>query len=748
MDLALASEPLVPLVTEFDTNDTIHSDHIPILIKLKINNRYDNSNEYKTIRKFNPTLFAFHAAREAPRLLNMDLNTNENITESINALTCSIKQSIDSATTVVTIPNNPNGALILPKHLVDLIKTKRLMRKKYKKTRIESYNKCYNHLAEVIKKRIQKHKQEKWQKYCSDLNSHQISDSNLWKKLKNIDSSEKQANKAVKLFDPVKNEIVNDPRKICDMFADNLQVTFTPEYNDEFDNEFKEIVEESQYHLFQDNQVPVKLIEPSEVKEIIKDIRGRGAPGPDNISNKCLKILPVSYIYFLTAIFNACLLNSFAPECWKTATVKMIPKPMKDLKNVTNYRPISLLNTLSKILERCIQNRLLEWINKENVISKFQSGFVKKRQTRDHLIRLTQSGLSAFNRDQKMGAIFVDIEKAFDKVWHAGLTYKLNQLKIPNYLGLWIRSYLTNRNFYIKHENLTSTTRPIQTGVPQGSVLGPILFNLFFNDVSAIDTNVNQALFADDISVWSISKHIKVINLRLQSYLDQLEKWMNKWRTKVSSTKTTCCLFQKSGKFNNNSIELTYKGTKIKNERNPKFLGVILDPGLNFREYALDIKNRALRRLNILRSIKGKDWGASSKILMATYKSFIRSLFDYAPFAIITMTESNYLIIERLQRAAARIITYWPIKTNTKIIYERLKLSDVKSRSYKLIDSYLKKSFTSNQIIVDLVSEYNTAFELDEEAHSKTKPRSTIFGLIKRVSSLFSSGLFTRENSK
>ena len=120
----------------------------------------------------------------------------------------------------------------------------------------------------------------------------------------------------------------------------------------------------------------------------------------------------------------------------------MIPKPKKDHKNPDNYRPISLLNTLSKLFERVILNRLDEWIMKNNLISNVQSGFRRHRQTKDHLLRIIQTCQSSFNKNQKVGAVFIDIEKAFDSVWHSGLLFKLDKQKIPPYLGKLLSSYL------------------------------------------------------------------------------------------------------------------------------------------------------------------------------------------------------------------------------------------------------------------------------------------------------------------
>ena len=127
----------------------------------------------------------------------------------------------------------------------------------------------------------------------------------------------------------------------------------------------------------------------------------------------------------MTDLANGSMRLSHIPTIWKKAHVSMIHKPMKNPKLALSYRPISLLNTLSKILERVIYSRLIEWCNINNIISDFQSGFTNGRQTKDHIFRLIQDSQQCFNRNLSVGAVFIDIEKAFDRVWHKALIFKL-----------------------------------------------------------------------------------------------------------------------------------------------------------------------------------------------------------------------------------------------------------------------------------------------------------------------------------
>ena len=212
---------------------------------------------------------------------------------------------------------------------------------------------------------------------------------------------------------------------------------------------------------------------------------------------------------------------------------------------------------------------------KSGLLANVQSGFRSGCQTKDHILRILQAGAVAFNKEQYLGALFVDIEKAFEKVCHEGLLYKLDQHGIPNYLGHWISNYLSERQFRVRNNGALLNPRQIETGVPQGSVLGTILFLIFFNDIVKKEkkpAEPEMALFADDLGAWVASRSLKVIQIRLQLIIDHIEKWMSTWRSKTSTSKTVYTIFNKGRQF-------THLKTKLKN--GPE----MIEPEKNFRPW-------------------------------------------------------------------------------------------------------------------------------------------------------------------
>ena len=201
----------------------------------------------------------------------------------------------------------------------------------------------------------------------------------------------------------------------------------------------------------------------------------------------------------------------------------------------------------------------------------------------------------------------------------------------------------------------------IETGVPQGSVLGPILFNIFFNDIGEIKEDKTElGMFAVDVITWARHHQNKFIQEKLQTNLINIQKWSSKWRLKISATKTTFNIFNFRNVNINNQISLIYNNNPIKGDPIPKFLGMTLDPGLRLNKHIETVTQRAQRRINTLKRIKGRGWGAKPKLIVATFKTLIRSIMEYAPFIPSIIAPSKLAKLESIQRRAVKIALGWP----------------------------------------------------------------------------------------
>lgn len=217
----------------------------------------------------------------------------------------------------------------------------------------------------------------------------------------------------------------------------------------------------------------VKLTTPKEITRLLKKFKNNKAPGEDKITYLLLKRLPKKGIIFLTKILNKIMLLRNCPDVWKIAKVVVLLKPNKNPTLPSSYRPISLLPHLSKLVEKVINKRLLRFMKRNNILMAEQFGFRRGHNTQMQLARLVNHITREFNNKKHTGAIFLDIEKAFDTSWHMGIIYKLISYKFPRYLIFLIVSCLKNRKMYVFNNNVKSRIVSVVAGVPQGSVLGP-----------------------------------------------------------------------------------------------------------------------------------------------------------------------------------------------------------------------------------------------------------------------------------
>ena len=204
------------------------------------------------------------------------------------------------------------------------------------------------------------------------------------------------------------------------------------------------------------------------------------------------------------------------------------------------------------------------------------------------------------------------------------------------------------------------------------------------------------------------------------------------WRSKISTSKTVYTIFNKGRQFNKLKIKLKYGNDFIEAEKNFKFLGLTLDPGLTLKKHAQVTAERASRRLNILKRLRGKNWGISPKLIITSYKTLIRPIIEYPPFAFLEMAKCNQNKLNTIQNQAIRIATQWPPKTSAKAMNQKVGLEPLSERAAKLTDKYICKSFVSNQLINETIERYKKSALLDDGSHSKSKPRTTILGKMKK----------------
>ena len=258
-----------------------------------------------------------------------------------------------------------------------------------------------------------------------------------------------------------------------------------------------------------------------EIENVIQTLNPRKAIGPNSIPTDILHPLKTEISYPLSVIFNISLRTGTHPELLKTAKILPIYKKGSQL-STNNYKPISLLSNLNKLLEKLMFNRIYNFLEKNNIIYKLQFGFRKKHSTNHALTDVTENIRKALGNGKLACGIFIDLQKAFDTVNHNILINKLNHYGIRGVANNWYKSYLTNRTQYVSIQGHDSETEQIKHGVPQGSVLGPLLFLLYINDLHAAIKYGIVYHFADDTNLLNINSSPKQLQKHLNIDLKQL----------------------------------------------------------------------------------------------------------------------------------------------------------------------------------------------------------------------------------
>ncbi len=352
----------------------------------------------------------------------------------------------------------------------------------------------------------------------------------------------------------------------------------------------------------------------SEIYDLLKSIDPSKATGPDGVNPRLLKEADVYIVPFLTKLINLSLSTGKVPHCWKLAHV--IPLFKKGEADTNNYRPVSLLSCVSKLLERIVFKYVFNHLRSIEFLSCHQSGFQPGDSTVHQLAYLYHMFCDALDRKKDVHIVFCDISKAFDRVWHKGLLYKIRKAGIRGILYHWFANYLDSRYQQVLIRGQKSEIGYIKAGVPQGSVLGPLLFLIYINDLTEI-VDCNIKLFADDTSLYIEVDNPNVATQSLNTNLTSICNWAESWLVKFSPSKTklmTCS-------FKNVSYTMPrFNNVELDSVKSHKHLGLVLTHDLSWSPHIQSIIKNVSPMIDVLKKLK---YNIDRKSLETIYFSFI-----------------------------------------------------------------------------------------------------------------------------
>lgn len=582
----------------------------------------------------------------------------------------------------------------LPTDIKRLIEYKRRLRRTWQTTRLPSDKNRLNRVTKQLQRQLQTYKNTSIKKYLEELSPTENTDYSLWKATRKIKQPKER-------IPPIRTESGNWARsdlEKCNEFASHFSNIFQP-----FPAEISEIEEAEIYsYLEKPHQMdlPMKLFKISEVSKAIQDLNPKKSPGYDLITGQVLKQLNNQIIRHITQIFNAILRLEVFPDSWKVAQIILIQKPGKPAEELTSYRPISLLPIISKLFEKLFLNRFQPILERNMLIPTHQFGFRNQHSTIEQVHRVADVIRTDLESKRYCSAAFLDITQAFDKVWHTGLLYKLKQ-RIPPQFYQIIKSYMDNRFFQIKLGESISNLHPITSGVPQGSVLGPVLYVLFTSDLPTTNYTTT-ATFADDTVILASHSDATEASNRLQRGLNEIQTWQKKWRLKTNETKSTHVTFTMRRAT---CPPVTFNNNQLPQSEDAKYLGMHLDRRLTWRKHIWTKRKQLRLKYNKLHWLLGRKSQLSLENKILIYKTILKPIWTYGIQLWGSASTSNIEILQRFQSKTLRSITNAPWFVSNKIIHNDLNIETIKSEISAYSERYQNRlSCHPNELAVNLLN--------------------------------------------
>ena len=481
----------------------------------------------------------------------------------------------------------------------------------------------------------------------------------------------------------------------------------------------------SQYRRYMKNKVTESfflqpIIERNVEKQISK-LKINKSSGPDNISNKIIKACSTCFLTPLTMIYNSAFISGMYPTSWKQAKVIAMYKKGSH-SDPNNYRPISLLSSFGKILERLIYDQMMSFIKKHSILFVYQYGFRQKHSTTLALVDIIDKIKNNLDENKFGIGIFLDVKKAFDTVNHEILFDKLEFYGFRGHSLSLLKSYLTGRTQFCTVNGKNSESLPIRCGVPQGSVLGPLLFILYVNDIQHCINKEYIKLFADDTGIFIFNHDLNLLLSEASNNMKKIDAWFSANKLALSLEKTNFLLFHGKNKKNPEHItQILFDQKSIPRISNTKYIGLIIDENLTWELHVNDILKKLYKFFGIfynLRDFINKD------LIRTVYFACIFPNIKYGIEVYGNCAPTLLKKIQIFQNKVLRVICKKDRYYNSTLLHSELDLLPVS----KMRDLFLLK-FVHSCVLGQPIDAFKNYFKNVEHEHNT---RSQSHGQLER----------------
>ena len=467
-----------------------------------------------------------------------------------------------------------------------------------------------------------------------------------------------------------------------------------------------------------------KPVTENEILEICRSLKNTTSTGYDDISCNVLKQIIHVIVVPLAHIFNASFSTGVFPQKLKIA--KIIPVYKKDDKHLfQNYRPISILPSISKLIEKCAFNRLYSFLSKNLILSNSQFGFRSNHST-VHAQIVLQDKITSFieNNDFCIG-VFMDLSKAFDLVNHVILLSKLQYHGVRGTAYQWFHSYLSDRLQYTQYDNSSSEFALVTHGVPQGSILGPLLFLIYINDLTLASDKFQYIMYADDTTLLYTQSDLSDIEKNVNGELELIANWFKANKLMLNLKKTNFCAFYNKKKELSiiNDISLAINTVPISKVNVVNFLGVLIDCDLKWNSHINHVRNKMSKSIGILYKLKSY---VPQSILISLYNTLILPYITYCIVVWGNASKSRMDVIFRLQKKAIRICTNSNYRAHSAPLFKRSRTLNVYDL-FKFYTAILGFQYFQNILPTTIFSMFST----NDQIHNHNTRNSNLLHLWK-----------------
>lgn len=734
IDFAIMSHNLC--ITNGDINgklpsDELFSDHSVIYMNINCDNILIN--KPTSIKNFKKTNWNNLNKYIDEKINDLNIPVYRNMSRSEIDSVCLNIENIFAEAIKSFVPEIeiPYGKVELSTKSTKLIKEKkRLLRKKYRNRNNENIVHIKSQLKQVNQMMIHSISDD-YKNWWENKLKNVRPDNNLFKTIKQLSKYKSMSEMPSTIFNENKNKKFATDKEKCDAFAEQFAAAHELTFHNQstIQNEVQQInqlysdpppiccfsptLPASFKDLQSTNQRPIHsdlFVSSLDVQNIIKSRNNKKSSGIDSMPNYALKKLSFTTIYWLAVVFNHITNIQYIPPNWKMASVTPVPKPNKNNEIINNWRPISQLPTISKCYEKIIDTVLRSECNERGLLDQFQFGFQTGCSTVHAISKIVSDISKGLNKGSPTMAVLIDLQSAFDVIWHDGMIFKLHQMKIKPPIIALIKNYLTNRKFHVKINDNKSIIKNIVAGTPQGSIISALLFILYLNDLpkpSIFFCKISRLLFADDIIIYSTTKNIQFAKLAMNKYLNEIHNFLNKWKLKMNVNKCESISFvghykdlMKKIRKEALNCKFTLNGICLKKSTEVKYLGVVLSQNLQFASHVKHILNKVNAAQAMLNKLfKNKFISKIVKIIM--YKQLIRPLIMYAsPCWLIPNLISSHQVeqIRKKERFLLRKCCniYKVLLTkkyvNSRILYNEAKINRIDREMVKSNIKFVEKA--------------------------------------------------------